>query len=122
MARPKLTDEGVGKPISIRLADELMKQINLAADKLDMPAREVMRLCMRIGMEHFKRIDYDTAKCIVEAVEKQHQASAKKTPPPAASAASPGATATPAPSPLPASIAPLQTHIMPATAKKQRRA
>lgn len=71
MARPKLTDEGTGKPISIRLTDALMDQINSAAKKLDIPAREVMRLCMRIGVEHFKRIDYDTAKCIVESVESQ---------------------------------------------------
>lgn len=71
MARPKLTDEGTGKPISIRLTDTMMEQINSAAKKLDIPAREVMRLCMRIGVEHFKRIDYDTAKCIVEAVESQ---------------------------------------------------
>ncbi|MDP1587966.1 MAG: hypothetical protein Q8M07_09500 [Prosthecobacter sp.] len=97
--------------------------LNDAAEKLEMPVSHLMRLCMRIGMEHFKRIDYDTAKCIVEAVEKQTQMSAKKTTP-AANAASPSATATPAQPPLPANTVPLQTHITPAPApaKKQRRA
>lgn len=36
-----------------------------------MTSTDFMRLCMRIGIEHFKRIDYDTAKCIVDAVESQ---------------------------------------------------
>lgn len=74
MARPKLTDEGVGKPICVRLNESLIQQLELASRKLDIPASEVMRLCMRIGMEHFKRIDFDTAKCIVEAVEAKRPA------------------------------------------------
>jgi len=70
MARPKKIDEGTGKPISIRLSEQYQSQLETAAKRLDLPISEVMRLCLRIGMEHFTRIDYDTAKCIVDAVDK----------------------------------------------------
>ncbi len=69
MARPKLTDEGAGKPICVRLNQQLTDQLEFVGQKLDMPTSEIMRLCMRIGIEHFRRINYDAAQCIVNAVE-----------------------------------------------------
>lgn len=82
MARPKKTDEGTGKPISIRLSDQYQSQLEMAAKRLDLPVSEVMRLCLRIGMEHFSRIDYNTAKCIVDAVENQKAPPQALPPPP----------------------------------------
>lgn len=58
-------------PVSIRMSAELEAAIDEAAQKAKMTSTDFMRLCMRIGIEHFKRIDYDTAKCIVESVENQ---------------------------------------------------
>lgn len=58
-------------PVSIRMSPELQSAIDSAALRAKMTSTDFMRLCMRIGVEHFKRIDYDTAKCIVEAVEGQ---------------------------------------------------
>lgn len=58
-------------PVSIRMSPELQSSIDTAAALAKMTSTDFMRLCMRIGIEHFKRIDYDTAKCIVEAVEGQ---------------------------------------------------
>lgn len=67
MARPKTTDGG--DPVSLRLSDEITNQLKFAAPKLNMSQQDVLRLCLRIGIEHLKRIDYEAAKCIVEAVE-----------------------------------------------------
>jgi hypothetical protein len=58
-------------PVSIRMSPELQSSIDTAAALAKMTSTDFMRLCMRIGIEHFKRIDYNTAKCIVEAVEGQ---------------------------------------------------
>lgn len=67
MARPKKTGEGTGTPISLRLTESIQTQLDEAARKLDLPVSELMRLCFRIGVEHFRRIDYDLASCIVQA-------------------------------------------------------
>lgn len=56
-------------PVSVRMSYELQNQLDACALKTGMKVTDLMRLCMRIGMEHFRRIDYDTAKCIVQAVE-----------------------------------------------------
>ena len=53
------------------MSPELQSSIDTAAALAKMTSTDFMRLCMRIGIEHFKRIDYNTAKCIVEAVEGQ---------------------------------------------------
>lgn len=53
------------------MSPQLQTAIDEAATLAKMTSTDFMRLCMRIGIEHFKRIDYDTAKCIVEAVEGQ---------------------------------------------------
>lgn len=60
-------------PVSVRMSAELQKQLDFCADKTGMKVTDLMRLCMRIGMEHFKRINYDTAKCIVDCVEHHQQ-------------------------------------------------
>jgi len=66
MGRKPSDDPGI--PVSLRINDELQKQLDHAARLLQMSTAEVMRLAMRIGLEHFKRIDYDLAKQIVDTV------------------------------------------------------
>lgn len=68
----KLTHGQPEVPVSVRMSAELQKQLDFCADQTGMKVTDLMRLCMRIGMEHFKRINYDTAKCIVDCVE-HHQ-------------------------------------------------
>jgi hypothetical protein len=60
-------------PVTVRMSPELQAQLDECAHKTGMKTTDLMRLCMRIGMEHFRRIDYDTAKCIVEAVATQNK-------------------------------------------------
>lgn len=57
-------------PVTLRMSPELQEQLDHCAAKTGMKTTDLMRLCMRIGMEHFRRIEYNTAKCIVEAVAK----------------------------------------------------
>lgn len=57
-------------PVTIRMSQALQQQLDDCAHLTGMKVTDLMRLCMRIGMEHFRRIDYNEARCIVEAVEK----------------------------------------------------
>lgn len=56
-------------PVTLRMSPELQEQLDHCATKTGMKTTDLMRLCMRIGIEHFRRIEYDTAKCIVEAAK-----------------------------------------------------
>lgn len=53
----------------IQLDSELDEKIALAAEKLSMPKAEVMRLAMAIGLEHFRRIDYNLAAHLCQTQE-----------------------------------------------------
>lgn len=64
----KLTHGQPEGPVSVRMSAELQKQLDFCDDQTGMKVTDLMRLCMRIGMEHFKRINYDTAKCIGAAI------------------------------------------------------
>jgi hypothetical protein len=71
----KLTHGQPEGPVTVRMSPELQAQLDECAHKTGMKTTDLMRLCMRIGMEHFRRIDYDTAKLIVEAVASQNKSS-----------------------------------------------
>lgn len=45
--------------------------LRFAAPKMHRSQQDILRLCLAIGLEHLKQIDYDEAKCIVETVEKK---------------------------------------------------
>ena len=69
-------------PVTIRLNRTIQEQLDACAEKTGLKVTDLMRLCMRIGLEHFSRIDYNTAKCIVDAVENQKTAPTRPPTPP----------------------------------------
>lgn len=56
-------------PTSLKLTPELEALISTAADRLDRPKQEVIRLALEVGMERIKRINYDIAGAIEDAAE-----------------------------------------------------
>ena len=59
-----------GRSIPIRITPKLEASIEEAAAETEMPFQEVFRLACRVGLEHMRRINYDLAGAIEDAVEK----------------------------------------------------
>jgi len=57
------------KPFPIKLDDELVRRIKLAADRLRKKDQEVMRESMRIGLEYFARIGYDVESAVIDKAD-----------------------------------------------------
>jgi DNA-binding MurR/RpiR family transcriptional regulator len=57
----------------IQLDSELDAKITHAAKKLSLPKAEVMRLAMAIGLEHFRRINFDLAAYVCQTPEPFHE-------------------------------------------------
>lgn len=57
---------GAGAPMSIRLAEDLKRDLETAARKLRMDTHQVMRTAMEIGLQHFAHIDYNLAKAVLD--------------------------------------------------------
>lgn len=55
------------KPTSIKLTPEIEELIAQAADRMDRPKQEVIRLALEVGMERMRRINYDIAGAIEDA-------------------------------------------------------
>lgn len=51
---------------TLRISEDLNAGIANASQKLDSAEQDVIRLCLRIGLEHLKRIKYDLASCVLE--------------------------------------------------------
>ena len=51
---------------TLRISEELNAEITNAAQKLDSAEQDVIRLTMRIGLEHLRRVKYDLADCVLE--------------------------------------------------------
>ena len=72
MPRPKNKDgEGMGNPLNLRVKDEKKGRLEAVAKIMNTSVAELARLCVDIGLCHLERVDYDLAKTIVDAVEKQ---------------------------------------------------
>ena len=56
---------------TVRLTDELESALNSAAQKLDMPKQEAIRLLLRIGLKHLEAVKYDVAKCVLDKALKK---------------------------------------------------
>jgi hypothetical protein len=54
-----------GSPISIRLADDLRKDLSEAAKLLGLSEHDTMRIAMQVGLKHFGAIDHDLATAIL---------------------------------------------------------
>lgn len=72
----KKKNPAAGAPISIRLADDLKRDLDAAALKLKMDTHQAMRIAMEVGLVHFTRIDHNLADCIVERVAREARAAA----------------------------------------------
>lgn len=62
----KKKNPAAGAPMSIRLAEDLKRDLEEAALKLKMDTHQVMRLAMEVGLEHFTRIDHNLARAVLE--------------------------------------------------------
>ena len=51
---------------TLRISEELNAEIANAAQMLDSAEQDVIRLTMRIGLEHLRRVKYDLADCVLE--------------------------------------------------------
>lgn len=57
----------------IRMDPELLEKVKMASKKTGLAQADVMRLCLAIGLEDLKRVDYDLAKVIAEAANQQRE-------------------------------------------------
>ncbi|MGJ8644895.1 MAG: hypothetical protein ACSHX9_15925 [Luteolibacter sp.] len=53
-------------PSTVKFSPELQKKIAIAAEKMELPKQEVIRLSAAIGLEKLRRINYDLAAAVVE--------------------------------------------------------
>ena len=53
---------------TVRISKELEKEIENACEKTELSKQELIRLCIKIGIEHLEKIDFDLAKTIVKSV------------------------------------------------------
>ena len=67
--RPRKTTDPSpgGKPIPILLPELLLQHLDDVAETMDMSRANVMRLCMKIGLEQLHRVNYDLAGLVVTA-------------------------------------------------------
>ena len=52
--------------LSLRLSAELDSELAKMSDKVELAKQDVIRLCLRIGLEHLRRVKYDLAACVLE--------------------------------------------------------
>jgi hypothetical protein len=60
-----------GKPLPIRFPEELMERVQSVAESLGMSVADTIRLATRVGLEDLKRVNYDLAQLVVDAVHKR---------------------------------------------------
>ncbi len=51
---------------TIRISEELNNEIAAVSQKLDSAEQDVIRLCLKIGLAHLRRVKYDLAACVLE--------------------------------------------------------
>ena len=56
---------------TLRISEELNDGISFAAQQLDAAEQDVIRLAMRIGLAHLKRVKYDLAACVLNESQKR---------------------------------------------------
>lgn len=55
---------------TVCLTEELERELADAAERTDLAKQDVIRLTMRIGLTHLRRVKYDLAACVLEKSEK----------------------------------------------------
>lgn len=56
---------------TVCLTEELEKALSAVAEETDLAKQDVIRLCLRIGLEHLKRVKYDLADCVLSKSAKK---------------------------------------------------
>lgn len=56
---------------TVRVTEDLEKELSSVSRILDMPKQEAIRLCLRIGLVHLKRVKYDLAACVLNESQKR---------------------------------------------------
>ena len=56
---------------TVCLTEELEKTLSAVAEETDLAKQDVIRLCLRIGLEHLKRVKYDLADCVLDKSAKK---------------------------------------------------
>lgn len=56
---------------TVRITEDLEKELNNASRILDMPKQEAIRLMLRIGLAHLENVKYDLAKCVLNSSAKK---------------------------------------------------
>lgn len=56
---------------TVRVTEDLEKELSSVSRILDMPKQEAIRLCLRIGLAHLKRVKYDLAACVLNESQKR---------------------------------------------------
>lgn len=56
---------------TVRISQEMEKEIENACEKTELSKQELIRLCIKAGLEHLRKIDFNLAKAIVESKKKE---------------------------------------------------
>lgn len=51
---------------TVCLTEELERELADAAERTDLAKQDVIRLCLKIGLTHLRRVKYDLAACVLE--------------------------------------------------------
>lgn len=60
-----------GKPIPVLLPEPLLQRLDDVAAIMGISRADALRLAARVGLEDLKRVDYDIAQLVVDAVHKR---------------------------------------------------
>lgn len=52
---------------TVRISQEMEKEIEDACEETELSKQELIRLCIKVGLEYLQKIDFNLAKTIVEA-------------------------------------------------------
>jgi len=57
----------------IRMSAEMLEKVQLASEKTGISQADILRLCLSIGLEDLRRINYDLASTILNASRQQQE-------------------------------------------------
>jgi hypothetical protein len=67
--KAKTTHPPSGRAIPVRFKDEVLNQIEIAADLSDLSQAAVIRLATKIGLRYMKKINYELDEAIFEKLD-----------------------------------------------------
>lgn len=55
----------------IRMSPDLLEKVRIASDRTGIAQADILRICLAIGLEDLRRIDYDIATAILESSRRE---------------------------------------------------